>query len=120
MGSIADPSEGTTYDVVPVGVPEPGTAGPERLAFALEPVRPNPLPAARGAVTVRFALPSDEPTRLDIFDVRGRWVAGRDVGALGEGAHTVEVDLGSRVAPGVYVVRLTAGVGIRTIRMVVL
>ena len=94
-------------------VPE---AGP--LTFALDPVRPNP--ACGGALSVRFTLPTAAGASLELLDVAGRRVAAREVGALGAGAHTVELGAGLHLAPGLYLVRLTQGANARVTRAVVL
>jgi hypothetical protein len=118
LGSISDLVGGTTY-ITAVGVPDPGVS-PTGAAFALEPVRPNPVPAARGALTVRFTLPSAEPARLELFDVRGRQLAAHDVGTMGAGVHSVELVPRATLAPGIYVVRLMGNAGVRTARAVIL
>lgn len=75
------------------------------LALALHGVRPNP--AIGSDLTVWFTLPSAESARLELLDVSGRRVAWREVGALGAGGHSVELTEGRKLAPGVYLVRLT-------------
>ncbi len=85
------------------------------LAFALEPVRPNPV-AAR-ALVVRFVLSADSPARLELLDVGGRSVASRDVGALGAGAHALPLAEDVALAPGLYFVRLRQGTNVRTTRV---
>jgi hypothetical protein len=47
--------------------------------------------------------------RLDLFDVAGRSVVARDVGALGPGAHAVNLAEQAPVRPGLYFVRLKQG-----------
>jgi len=79
--------------------PRPGAT---TAAFALHGASPNP---ARGALRVSFTLPDDRPARLEVWDVAGRRVAARDVGALGTGAHHVEIH-GVHLPPGVYLLRL--------------
>jgi hypothetical protein len=76
-------------------------------ALALDPVRPNP--ASGRALTVRFTLPSAAPALLELLDVAGRRVASREVGSLGVGSHTTDLNEGGRLAPGIYLVRLTQG-----------
>ena len=101
-------SPGGTTDVVP-GV---------STAFALEGVRPNP---SRGEpLTVSFVLPSGEPARLELMDVSGRRVLGREVGALGAGRHVVDLAGEGRLPPGLYLVRIAQGANMRTARVVVL
>jgi hypothetical protein len=44
---------------------------------------------------------------VEIFDVRGRRVANRDLGAHGPGSHRVSLGSGDRLPAGVYTIRLT-------------
>jgi flagellar hook assembly protein FlgD len=73
-------------------------------------------------VTLRFTLPAAGSARLEIFDVAGRQVWLRQMGALPAGPHSVAWDGrdsdGRETAAGVYLVRLTAGSGSRTARVV--
>jgi len=87
-------------------------------AFALEGVRPNPSPP--GPLVVDFVLPSEAPATLELFDLAGRKVAGREVGALGAGRHSVNLGDGARIPAGVYVVRFRSGGESRSARAVVL
>jgi len=86
----------------------PATAAAGRLE--LSPNAPNPF-ASR--TTVRFAVPNAGPVSLVVYDVAGRKVADLVDRPLPAGAHAVEWDGrdrdGSRVASGVYLVRLSAG-----------
>ena len=86
-------------------------APPETLT--LDRLSPNP---ARGAVRLRVGLPDDGPLAVEVFDVQGRLVVSLDGGDRGAGWHDVEVPLRG-LAPGVYVVRLTAE-GERAVRSV--
>jgi hypothetical protein len=98
-----------------------GTAsvpGTETPSLALERAGPNPTPGAR--LEIRFRLAMDAPARLELVDVSGRRVAGCDVGALGAGAHAVDLAAGRRLAPGLYVVRLIQGGRTCTTRVTVL
>jgi hypothetical protein len=79
-----------------------------------------PNPSAGGAMSIAFSLPGPMPARLEVLDVQGRRVFAREVGALGRGAHQVQVGSGTRLAPGVYTVRLTQGGRVRSARAVVL
>jgi hypothetical protein len=58
---------------------------------------------------VRFVLPDDRAATIEVFDVRGRRVAARAVGAYGAGSHTITLREWAGVASGVYLVRLTQG-----------
>ena len=80
------------------------------LALALEGARPNP---AVGALFVAFTLPDAGAARLELYDLAGRRLATRDVGARGAGRHVVRLDDGA-LAPGLYWTALTQGV--RTLR----
>jgi predicted lipoprotein with Yx(FWY)xxD motif len=88
------------------------------LAFALDPVRPNPTQG--GALTVRFTLPNAAPARIELVDVSGRRVVEREVGSLGAGQHTLDLGEGQRLAPGLYLVRLSQGGNTRVTRVAVL
>jgi hypothetical protein len=87
------------------------------LAFALDGVRPNPSRGDR--VSVAFTLPTPAHARLELVDVSGRRVVEREVGALGAGRHVVALDTGGRLAPGLYLVRLTQGADSRVTRVAV-
>jgi predicted lipoprotein with Yx(FWY)xxD motif len=106
---LADGELGDTRVDVPSG------AG---LAFALDPVRPNPTRG--GPLTVRFALASDAAASLELHDVAGRRITSREVGSLGPGQHSLDLGAGHRLAPGLYLVRLRRGTDVRVTRAVVL
>ena len=76
------------------------------LQLALEGLRPNP---AVGELQVWFTLPDAKSATLELLDVSGRRVLAREVGALGAGRHTVRLDQGARVPPGLYWMRLRQG-----------
>jgi hypothetical protein len=105
------------YSVTQAVIPADAPQGASFL-FALEGVRPNPTTGRE--FTVRFELPDGAPARLALFDMSGRCVAFREVGAFGAGRHVVNLGGEARFAPGVYVVRLTQGTMSRTGRAVVL
>ncbi len=93
--------------------PAPQAGGP--LAFSLA---PNPV---RDGGTLRFTLPAAGRVRLVLFDVAGRRVASLADGTLPAGEHAVawarHDDAGRRVAPGVYLARLTTDAGVRTLNL---
>lgn len=68
-------------------------------------VTPNPTRGAR--LQVRVTLPDAAAAELSLFDVSGRCVATRDVGALGAGTHFVALAEGKEIDAGVWFVRLT-------------
>jgi hypothetical protein len=96
----------------------PALQGGPSVAFALDPVRPNP--SHGNALVVGFALPGGTPASLELLDVSGRRIAAREVGSLGAGRHELDLAQGSRFAPGLYLVRLTQGASVRVTRVAVL
>ncbi len=80
---------------------------PSAARFALRGLAPNPAPA--GTALVRFSLPDASPARLDVLDVTGRRVFGREVGGLGGGEHVRRVGGREALRAGLYIVRLTRG-----------
>jgi hypothetical protein len=85
--------------------------------------RPGTLPVvfpipARGGFSVSFTLPDPRPARLDLFDLAGRRVFGRNIESLGVGTHRLAI--GDNLPAGVYLVQLTHGGVSRTTRAVVL
>jgi hypothetical protein len=105
--AVVGPSQ--TVDVEP-----PASA----VAFVLDGVRPVPTTGDR--MVVHFALASDAPATLELFDVTGRCVRSRSVGGLGAGPHAVDLAQEGRVARGVWFVRLTQGPNEAVVRAIVL
>ena len=77
-----------------------------RLELALRGFQPNP---SVGIPTVALVLAESAPASLEVFDVVGRRVASRAVGAMGPGRHVIPLDTAARLTPGVYAIRLTQG-----------
>ena len=95
-----------------------GVAGGASPAFALEGVRPNP---SRGEpLSVAFTLPTAASARFELVDISGRRVVEREVGALGAGRHSVAIAPDRRLAPGLYLLRLTQGRNVSVTRVAVL
>ncbi len=90
----------------------------ENLRFALDGVRPNP--ALGGQLTVSFVLPSAVSAKVELLDIAGRRVAEHEVGSLGPGRHAVDLTANTRLAPGVYFVRLRQGESLLATRVAVL
>jgi hypothetical protein len=95
-------------------------AGPMVPAtFALLAPRPNP---ARGSVRLTLELPATGRVRIDILDVAGRRVHAEEF-AADRGARELTWDLatdaGTRVSPGLYIVRVRAAGEERTARVFV-
>lgn len=63
---------------------------------------PNPLTPA---TTLRFAMPTPGPVRINLSDVAGRQLRDTYAGDLPTGQHAVPLTL-DRLAAGVYVVSL--------------
>jgi hypothetical protein len=105
-----------TVLVVQAGVTtaaEPGAGGAE--AVHLQAVAPNPV---AGAGTVRYGLRAPAHVRLALHDALGREVAVVEDAERPAGAHVVALDV-SALAPGAYVLRLSADGVRRTQRVTV-
>jgi hypothetical protein len=89
---------------------------PAAPALALAGATPNPV---EGDLTVAFTLAAHAPATLALFDLAGRRVASREVGALGAGRHRVRLAERAALEPGLYFVRLTAGAEALTSRVAV-
>jgi hypothetical protein len=89
---------------------------PVAAQFALAGARPNP---AVEELAVAFSLPDASSARLEAYDLAGRRVAGKDVGALGAGGHVVRLGEGVELNAGVYLVRLTQAGRTLTTRVVI-
>ena len=96
---IAENGSPTISEPVWVTVPVPAI-------LSLTGASPNPSP---GAVAVRFSLPGNDAAMLELFDLKGRRIAAREVGSLGPGEHLVPLSERLNLAAGVYLVRLTQG-----------
>lgn len=101
-----------SHDPGPLSVLAVPPSAPSALALA---AGPNP---ARGELAARFTLPDARPARLELLDLAGRRV--RTVEASGAGAHSERFgDLGA-LAPGVYLLRLSHGGEVRSVRVAVI
>lgn len=78
-------------------------AAGNRIGLALS-VSPNP--AMHGRLALRFTLPTDAPSSIDVIDTGGRLVR-RERLRLSPGNHVYQI--GGTLVPGVYMVRLTQG-----------
>lgn len=90
----------TTVQVPPIVGVEPIAP----TGFALTGVAPNP---AVDHMRVSFGLASAAPASLELIDVLGRRWLHRDVGALGPGAHHVDIRTAGKLPSGLYFLRLT-------------
>ena len=101
-------NESAIATLVPNGTLEAATTAPRELSFAAP--APNP---ARGATSLRFALPAAGHVTLALFDPSGRRVrmvrdARLEPGEYRESIHLCD-DSGRALAPGLYLARLEAG-----------
>jgi len=88
---------GTSSPLHPCAATDVPSVAPPLLLLAVR--------TLHSGLSVAFSLPSARGARIDLLDVSGRVVAGREVGALGSGTH--EILLPGPPAPGVYFLRLT-------------
>jgi hypothetical protein len=68
---------------------------------------PNPVRGNRLRLT--FSLPDSRPATLQMLDCAGRIVRGRVVHTSGGGSGYADLSEGGRLAPGVYLIRLSQG-----------
>lgn len=112
----------------PASLPDQSGATPESLGadaprrgLRFGPLAPNP---SLGEVTLRFDLAWESPTRLDLFDVRGRLQSSIDLGIRSAGGHELQLateDTQGRPLPeGTYFYRVTAGAAQATRSVIVL
>jgi hypothetical protein len=90
----------------------PGTAD-----FALSGPLPNPSRGDR--LDVLINLPDTASAELSLFDVGGRRVAFKQVGALGEGPQVVDLAAWGPLEPGIYFVRLSHGGRSQRVKVIV-
>jgi hypothetical protein len=75
-------------------------------AFAIAGVHPNP---SRAGFRVELSLATAEPARIEVHDIAGRLLVGRDLTGLPAGAHVIELGEAARLPAGLYFVRLRQG-----------
>jgi hypothetical protein len=88
------------------------------IAFALDPVWPNP--SRGGAVAAQFRLGRLGSASLELIDVAGRRLAVREVGSLGPGRHRLDLTMGRPLPPGLYLLRLRQDANVRVARVIVI
>lgn len=101
--------------------PDERAASPTTALIAFDGAFPNP---SSSKTAVRFDLASARELTLSVFDLAGRHVRTLWAGKLSGGSHSLiwnqTDDAGRRVAPGIYLARLTSGELSVTGRLVVL
>jgi len=93
----------------------PGSSPPPGVLW-LETPRPNPT---LGEFSVGFTLEDRSPAKLELFDLAGRRIESRDVGAMGAGRHSASFGARAPLAPGLYFVKLERGGIVGSSRIVV-
>jgi hypothetical protein len=105
-GPVSSPKALTKVPATATSVPAIATTPTIRLG----PARPNPLDPT---TTIHFELSHESDATVEVFGAEGRRVRTLQTGRLSAGAHQLVWDGtdsdGTRVAPGVYYYRLTAG-----------
>lgn len=92
---------------------------PRSYSFALDQSFPNPVNLSNGSVTVAFSLPSEQTTRLELFDALGRSVVLAAERPFKAGRHNVNISLDG-LRSGAYFYRLTSGGEMLTRRLTVI
>jgi hypothetical protein len=113
------PDIGTSGFCGPDGLTRTEPTGVEETAsgLALAGARPNPT---RGELAVAFTLPAGGDGRLELVDIAGRRVLSRSLAGFAAGGHLLRLDEGARLAPGIYLLRLSHGGRAVTSRVCVL
>ncbi len=88
---------------------------PLETQFALRSLSANP---ARGSLQMSVSLGSASPASLELVDVTGRRVAGKELGTLAAGTHRITLDA-SGVASGVYFARLAQAGKVASVRVTI-
>ncbi len=84
-------------------------------AVGVDPIDPAPLAlairasVAGGRLRIQIALPDASPARLELADVSGRMLRTIQVGDLGAGIHSLDLDSSEALRSGIYFLRLTQG-----------
>jgi len=92
-----------------------GADDPESFSLSLRVISP-----AGEDVVVEFVLPTEEPATLNLYDVAGRLVTGFEAGSRSAGRYTADLADKSKLASGVYFVRLEHGGNTKVARVVVI
>ena len=98
---------GNAAGALAAGTPEDGSAVPAPVAtdaFGIRRIEPNP---ASGPIALEFALPGGGVGRLEVLDVAGRVIEAQDLGAAGSRVQQARLGTTRRLAPGIYLVRLS-------------
>lgn len=113
LGHLSLRADGRGPESAP-GWKSPGAGGGSPRGFGLWALGP-----ADGRPRLRFALASEAPARLEVFDLAGRRIATRDLSGGAPRIGTLVLDEAA-LLPGVYLARLTQGARTAVARAVVL
>jgi hypothetical protein len=94
--------------------PETRVHVPGAPALSLESTASNP---ARGRLVVKLSLPSAAPARVELYDLNGRRVTTRMIGAGGPATRIEDLGGAPSLRAGVYFVRLSQGHDVVTRRI---
>ena len=121
LGSLVDAGRAWLFYGCPDGVTGVPPAHDDDNDLRLEAATRNPFSRS---VEIAFTTPARGPVRLTIFDLAGRSVAGLLDAPLEPGRHVAQWNGRGRderrVAAGLYLARLEAGGGTRSLRLVLL
>ena len=84
--------------------------------FSLSPIYPNPF---NSTATIHFSLPITSNVKSEVFDITGRKVTTLINGRFNAGFHQTQFD-GSKLASGIYLVRMSNGHTVVQQKMVLL
>jgi hypothetical protein len=98
---------------------KPGTGDAGAVAGTrLEVPRPNP---GKDGFKIRFTLAADDWIQLAVYDIKGRRVASISEGFTTAGTHeatwNADSEVGERLSPGLYFVRLVTTTEVRTVKL---
>ena len=115
ISSVSDPdsydiSDGT-FEIVSGIVPDVDDVEP--LVFSVRQNHPNPF---NPSTTIRYSLPKDNNTRIEVFDVTGRLVDTLLNEWRDSGSHSVVWDASGQGA-GLYFCRITSGANSEVMKM---
>ena len=113
--TTSDPSAPATSVPLTLTVATTASEAPATARLTLDAPAPNPT---RGPTVIGYALAEASPVRLSVVDLLGREVAVVAEGTASAGRHVATLDT-ARLAPGVYVVRLSAGLHLASRRIAV-
>jgi hypothetical protein len=111
-GPAASPATGGGPRSTLASMPRPEAPG---ARLALHAALPNP---SHGQPSVRLTLADDSPAELEMFDISGRRVLDRSLRDA-PGEHTIALSPGQRLAPGIYLLRLSQHTERATMRVVI-